>query len=469
MSSDTTRPDRTSQDYTPKTPEVAPLAEGLNSCSFPPGMEGERPDAATAAFTRTVEHNFYEQWLTDDQVADTVPLFIDDQQRLAGVYIDPGFAALEPWGETLEQVGFAADHPVGTFVDYDQTLNAGGAEPLPARLITGVTVSPSFRRRGILRHLMTDSLQRAVADGVPVALLTASEGGIYGRFGFGVATREAKVEVDLGHSFADRLELRAPAEGQVLMVDPTKLESAVKDVFADFHAATRGSVGRQQWYWRSRTARWHPEEGGGWNRKLRAAVHVLADGSIGGYVTYTHQGWDTEPSTVAIGDLMVRSDLTRRELWRYLAGLDTVSRATLRAAVADPTPHALTNARAWNITAVQEMLWVRILDPVAALESRAWNADGEFSLSITDPMGIAAGTFTVSVFGGIAQVTSTDSATTPQHFTLDAETLASLYLGDVSVLTMREAGRIAATDEADWAAFAATFDLATAPHCATHF
>lgn len=458
-----------SSNDTPHAPEVAPLAEGLTGRSFSPGMDGQRADAATAAFNRTVEHNFYEPWLTREQTDREAQLFIEDQQRLYGVYLAPELVAAEPWGETFEQVGFSREHPVGTFVDYDKTLNAGGPEPLAARLITGVTVSPSFRRRGILKHMMTDALNRAVAEGLAVTVLTASEGSIYGRFGFGVAVREAKVEVDLGQSRADQLQLRAPAEGQVLMVDPTRLQSTAEEVFADFHQRTRGSLGRQAWYWRSRSAQWTPDTRGGWDRKLRAAVHVLQDGSIGGYVTYTHQGWDTEPSTVAVGDLMARSDVSRRELWRYLAGLDTVDRATLRAAVEDPTPHALTNARAWKVTAVQEMIWVRILNPVAALEARDWNADGEFSLSVTDPLGIAAGTFTVSVFGGIAQVTSTDSATTPQHFSLDAETLGSLYLGDVSVLTMRDAGRLTASDDADWGAFAATFDLAVAPHCATHF
>lgn len=456
-------------DYAPQSPDVAPLTEGLASRSFPPGMDGEQADAATAAFTRTVEFNFYEKWLTDQQTAREAQLLMEDQQRMYGVYLDPGFAALEPWGDALEQVGFSVEHPVGTFVDYDKTLNTGGAEPLPARLITGVTVTPSFRRRGILKHMMTDSLNRAVAEGLAVTVLTASEGSIYGRFGFGVATRDAKVQVDLGQSFADRLQLRAGAEGQVLMVDPTKLESTIKEVFADFHTSTRGSLGRHAWYWKSRSARWDPQEHGGWNRSLRAAVHVLDDGSIGGYVTYSHRGWDTEPSTIAVGDLIVRSEVSRRELWRYLGGLDTVERATLRAPVQDPTPHALTNARAWSITGVEDVLWVRVLNPVAALEARAWSSDGEFSLSLTDPQGIAAGTFTVSVSGGIAQVTSTQSRTTPQHFSLDVETLGSLYLGDVSVLTMRDAGRITADDDADWGAFAATFDLATAPFCATHF
>src|SRR5699024_5947347 len=225
----------------PQLPEVAPLAEGMTSRSFSPGMEAEQADAATAAFTRTVEFNFYEKWLTDQQTAREAQLQIQDQKRLYGVYLDPGFAALQPWSEAMEQVGFSFDHPVGTFVDYDKTLNAGGAEPLPARLITGVTVTPSFRRRGILKHMMLDSLNRAVADGLGLTVLTASEGSIYGRFGFGVATREAKVQVDLGQSFADRLQLRADAEGQVLMVDPTKLESTIKEVFDGFHTTTRGS------------------------------------------------------------------------------------------------------------------------------------------------------------------------------------------------------------------------------------
>lgn len=450
---------------------IAPLAEGLVSRTFPAATDQEgKPDADAAAFTQSVEYGFYEPWYSDEQLERLVPTFVEDGHQLTGVYADPGFASLEPWGEALEQLGFDAKHPVGTFVDYDKTLNAGGAEPISARLITGVTVNPSFRRRGILKHLMTSRLAQAVEDGVPLAALTVSEGSIYGRFGFGAATRLQGLQINATPA-GDGFALRTPATGTVLTVDPSKTEELLREVFADFHARTRGSVDRQPFYWKAGSARWDPESITSWDRKHRAAVHVREDGSVGGYVTYKFEGWETEPAAMRVRDLIAADAVSRIELFRYLASMDLVQRITTPngSPVDDPLRHALTNPRAAKTTSLGDVLWVRVLDPVAALEAREWGADGEFSLGLSDPLGICGGTFTVSVSGGIAQVTGAGSATTPEHFELDVETLGSLYLGDVSVLTMREAGRIAADDDADWGAFSATFDLPTAPHCATHF
>nr|WP_232532657.1 GNAT family N-acetyltransferase [Nesterenkonia alkaliphila] len=368
-----------------------------------------------------------------------------------------------------EKIGFDSQHPVGTFVDYDKTLNAGGAEPIPARLITGVGVSPSFRRRGILKHLMTAGLARAVQDGLPLAALTASEGSIYGRFGFGPATREASVELDLRPG-AEGFSLRTLPTGRVLVIDPSRARETFEEVFAAFHTRTRGSVDRQERYYRHESGEWSAEDLSTEDKKLRGAVHVREDGTVGGYVVYQFEGWENEPTTMRVHSLVAADPTSSVELWRFIADLDIVHRATYRTApVEEPLMHALTTPRTRKVTELGDMLWVRILNPVTALEARAWSAEGEFSLSLTDPQGIAAGTFTVSVSGGMAQVTSTESTTTPQHFHLDVEALSSLYLGDVSVLTMRDAGRITAEEEADWGALAATFDSPTKPYCATHF
>lgn len=461
-----------STQYTPKKPEVTALAEGLVSRTFPAAVGADgKPEGASAAFTRAVEHGFYEPWHSDEQLERLVPTFAEDSQELTGVYLDPGFSSLEPWGEAFEQLGFSVDHPVGTFVDYDKTLNAGGAEPIPARLVTGVTVNAGFRRRGILKHLMTDRLAQAVEDGMPLVALTVSEGSIYGRYGFGAATREQSLQIDTS-SGSSGMALRNPPTGRVLEVDPSNTQSVQQELFAAFHQATRGSVDRQSLLWNITTARWDPENITSWNRKLRTVVHVCEDGSIGGYAIFRFLGWETEPYTMRVPDLVALDATSRIELLRHLGSMDMVDRVTIPRAAAgdDALVHAMKNPRSRKVIGESDVLWIRILNPVAALESRAWNADGEFSIELIDPLGICAGTFTVSVSGGVAQVTSTEAATTPQHFRLDVETLASLYLGDTSVLAMREAGRITADDDAaDWGALSATFDLPTAPYCATHF
>ncbi|WP_150462997.1 GNAT family N-acetyltransferase [Nesterenkonia ebinurensis] len=458
-------------EYTPKKPQVSPLAEGLVSRTLPAALGADgKPDAASAAFARAVGYGFYEPWHSDEQLERVVPTFAEDGQELTGVYVDPGFASLEPWGETLEQLGFDAEHPVGTFADFDKTLNAGGAEPIEARLITDVTVSASFRRRGILKHMMTSRLAQAVEDGLPLAALTVSEGSIYGRFGFGAATREQGLQIN-ATTAGDGFALRTPAAGTVLTVDPSKTAELLKETFARFHAGTRGSVERTPWYWKAGSGRWDPENITSWNRKVRTIVHVRDDGSIGGYAAFRFMGWDTEPHTMRVLDLIAVDASSRIELIRHLASMDIVQRLTLprQEAGEDPLAAALVNPRARKVTDENDVLWLRILNPVTALQARAWGADGQFSLSITDSLGICAGTFVVSISDGAAQVSSTQGTTTPQHFSLDVETLGSLYLGDISVLTMREAGRITADDDADWGALSATFDLPTKPYCATHF
>ena len=128
--------------------------------------------------------------------------------------------------------------PVATYASLDKTLNAG-RELLPLRMITDVTTSATHRRQGLLRRLIEDDLADAVAQGVPMAALTASEATIYGRWGFGPATFRTGVEVDTSPGFA----LRSFTDpGRVELVEPADAWPHVKAVFDTFHARQRGSV-----------------------------------------------------------------------------------------------------------------------------------------------------------------------------------------------------------------------------------
>ncbi len=61
--------------------------------------------------------------------------------------------------------------------------------------VTVVGVLPTHRRRGILRELMRVQLEDVHARGEPLAVLWASEGGIYGRFGYGLASICGDMEI----------------------------------------------------------------------------------------------------------------------------------------------------------------------------------------------------------------------------------------------------------------------------------
>ena len=98
---------------------------------------------------------------------------------------DRFLVACDPADGTI--VGITGDFP------FDVTLPGGTVLPAPG--VSWVSVAVTHRRRGVLRALLAEQHRGFVEAGAAVSLLTASEGGIYGRFGYGVATRHRWVEI----------------------------------------------------------------------------------------------------------------------------------------------------------------------------------------------------------------------------------------------------------------------------------
>ncbi len=358
--------------------------------------------------------------------------------------------------------------PVATYASFDKTLNIGGADPLlPLRMITDVTVAPTHRRRGLLRQLITADLQDAVDKGVPVAALTVSEGAIYGRFGFGLATYTRHVEVDTTSRFGLREPVaRAVGTGRVELVEPAEAWPAVDAVFERFHARTRGSVARPLFYRTMLTGefsfREHAED-----TRLRAGVHLGPDGEPDGHVLYRHAGHAEPIRTIDVVDLVALTPAAYLRLWRFLADIDLVHRVRWnQAPMHDPLEWALVEPHAMKVVRIEDLLWIRVLDVARALEARPWTADGSVVLEVDDPLGHAAGRWLVRAEGGRATVTPTEE--TRPGVRLAADTLGSLYLRGVPVATLRSAGRLPGDDVA-LDTLTAMADGGPTPYCITGF
>lgn len=347
--------------------------------------------------------------------------------------------------------------PVATYASLDKTLNAG-RELLPLRMVTDVTTSAAHRRKGLLRRLIEDDLADAVAQGVPMAALTAAEATIYGRWGFGPATFRTGVTIDTTPGFGFR-DFRDP--GRVELLEPAEAWPHVKAVFDTFHRRQRGSVDWPAQYEDMHTGAWDPSSGGA-NRKSRVVVHLDAGGTVDGFAIWK----PGEDKTAKVDEMVALTPQAQLALWSFLGHMDQTAKVTFNLFhPEDPLMWALTDLNRVSTTEVQEFLWLRVLDVPRALAARPWAADGSVVVEVDDAQGHAAGRFVVSTADGVATTTRTDDA---PDVRLDAETLGSLYLGGAHAATLTRAGRLAGDPEA-LTRFAAMADLAEPPYNMTGF
>ncbi len=356
-----------------------------------------------------------------------------------------------------------ADQPVATYGTMVHPLNVGAAQ-LDAHQITAVTVRTSHRRNGILRSLMMRDLREAKQRGLALAILTASEATIYGRFGFGCATFTQSIEVDV----RERFEVTAPRTGTTTLVAREHSIGLAETIFGGFHAATFGSVGRQYAYPRRASGAWgreRPVE----DRAVRMAVHYDDAGKPAGYVSYRFAGWESEPPTMKIVDLVASTPSAYLELWRYLGSLDLVERITWDSARRDDAlPWALRDRRCYQVKGTDDVLWVRLLDVPAALGKRSYRGNGRIVLEVVDEHGIADGSYVLAVVDGAAQVARVDTASAPD-VTLTVNALGSLYLGGVHASTLADAGGLTAHADDAVSLLDSLFGRAQEPYCITHF
>jgi predicted acetyltransferase len=428
------------------------VAEQYEIRRFKPAAKDEAAYPASVAWMRAVAFGFHDARRSEERVDRGLEMQRADGRVMTGAY-QTGPVAAHSLG---------ADVPVATFGTLDKTLNIGFGRLLETRLVTAVTVRTPHRRRGLLRRMMVEELGLARQEGLAMAALTASEASIYGRFGYGVATSEQSIKVDTGARFV----LDHTPVGSVEVADPKVLLELAPLVFDRLHRLTPGSIGRHEFYRQFASGSISRDDGE--DPKVKVALHYGPGGDVDGYVSYKFGGWSSPPATMEIIDLVAATRAAYLELWQYLGAIDLVERVTWEEApVDDPLPWALRDPRCVDAAAARDMLWLRILDVPKALAARHYPADGRLVLTVTDPLGLAGGTFALDVEGGAAVVTEAGDAAADLE--LDVAALSSIYLGGVHPVTLAASGRIREQKNGAALRAAGMFAVERPAHCLTHF
>jgi predicted acetyltransferase len=295
----------------------------------------------------------------------------------------------------------------------DLELTVPGGAVLPMAGVTIVGVAPTHRRRGILRTMYRELHNRIADARYPIAGLTASEGGIYGRFGYGPATIEQGFTVD--RRFA-RFRDDAPDPGGVRMVKPADHRGELEAIYERWRQRTPGGLVRAKALWDEMLVDRECVRRGG--TEYFAFLHP------DGYALYRVYGDD--PMIVRVPEFVAATTDAGIGLCRALLGLDLMETVSIYTHPADPLPYLLTDHRVARLTHYEDDLWLRIMDIPTTLEARNYQAELSTVLEISDGFRSDSGRFALEVRDGRALCAPT---TAEPDIQMDLDVLGSLYLG----------------------------------------
>ncbi|GLJ79464.1 GNAT family N-acetyltransferase [Microbacterium imperiale] len=331
---------------------------------------------------------------------------------------------------------------VGTIASWPSELTVPGGT-VPAGAISAVTVAQTHRRRGIARALLEGEVRTIAAAGMPLAMLTVTESTLYGRYGFASAADAAIIDID-----TRRVRWSGPTpSGRVDFVS----REAARDTVVELHERTRGRTpgdvalppGHADRY----TGTDPDAKDGG---SIRCVQYCDAAGVVRGVLTYTltpHER-DIVRGTAKVTILLAETDDAYAALWRFLLELDLVTHVHAELCSTDEPVLWMIGDRRAAAVSVFDHQYLRVLDVPAALAARGYGAPGTVSLRVSDPLGIAAGEYLLSVDDSGAATVTTGASNTADAMALELSVveLAALYLGGVSPVALARAGRITCSD-----------------------
>ncbi len=377
------------------------------------------------------------------------------------------------YGDEAENITSTSVRPEWTLCAFDGATMAASFAAFPFKMrangraldfagVTAVGTAPEYRRRGLVRQIVTRALAEQRERGQSMAGLWASQAAIYQRYGYaaaGVNRHYAVDTVDIRFFDGDVGGCRLQRE------DPAAAMDTLKALYREFVAPRFGYLHRSGPLWTNNVLQ---QDGNG---PVHAAV-AYAGGQPRGYVIYTLRSDKVDHAArgqeIIVRDLVWLDLDAYRSIWHFLGQHDLVGRVRWqKAPLDDPAPELFFEPRMLHARD-QEGSWMRVVDAPTALQQRGYLGSGEVGIEVhgDDLAPWNNGAWLLQADNGAAQVTAAAGGSRCARMSI--KTLSSLYTGMHSARRLAGWGLIEA-DGQTLSRLDEIFAVHAAPHSPDHY
>ena len=375
--------------------------------------------------------------------------------------MDQELASTQPDWTTC---GFVDGRMAATMGTFPFTVRLNGA-PVKMGGVTAVGTLPEYRRRGLLRRIMTQGFREMRERQQPFAILWASMGAIYQRFGYGLASTGVSYEFDPRYV---AFESGPEPSGKVSLMSREDAWPIIKQLYIEWATPRNLHIHRAVPLWDADVFQPRKKD-----EPVYIGVYRDGDGQARGYVVY--RTWPGEGVLYGPGQHMDVTDLVYldidayRGLWSYLRGHDLVGRVHMRGVVGeeDPAPDLLIEPRMLD-RRTSDAIWMRVVDVETALASRPYGDRGELVVGIpSDPMcEWNEGNWLLETDGTTSAVRRTDR---PAQLAMPVNSLARLLAGHCTATHLGRIRKLEAMHARDLRTADRLFETVYRPFCPNHF
>jgi predicted acetyltransferase len=269
--------------------------------------------------------------------------------------------------------------------------------------------------------------------GEPLALLFASEGAIYGRFGYGLASFLGDIDVEVERSAFVR---GYRPSGRVRLLTGEEARPLIRLVYDEAQPSRPGMIALDDRWWE-----WMFFEGEK-DEPTFYSVHDT-DGVVDAYAAYRvkHEWPESIPKLqLAVRQLLATTPQAYADMWRYLFDIDLVQRVQAsNRPIDEPLFLLMQEPRRLRFRTADAMR-ARLVDVPRALRARGYAGEGRTVVRVADAFcPWNEGAYALEVSAGAATCARTDEE---PEIACSAADLGAAYLGGATFRQLQRAGRV---------------------------